>query len=108
MTDAVARVHGQLISEHRGEVIRMVGKVVDGASDPVTLRTTDGMSIQIRPARGRSASRFAPDTWVEVTGRPQADNSIIEEFTKPMPGELDPDVWNQMVTLLAQHSEIFA
>jgi hypothetical protein len=108
MTDAVARVHEELLSEHHGEVIRMVGKVVDDRSDPVTLRTTDGATVPIRPARGRNPARFTADAWVEIRGRLQADNSIVEDFTIPMPGELYPDALNQMVTLMAQHSEIFA
>jgi hypothetical protein len=104
---SVARVHGETLSLHLRQLVRIVGQVIDGTSDPVTINTTDGHTVPIRPVRADDTSRFARGAWVEVTGRVQEDNTIIKQFTIPMPGEVNPDAWNQMVALMDRHDEIF-
>jgi hypothetical protein len=104
---SVARVNGAALSLHVRQLVRIVGQVIDGASDLVTLKTTDGDTVPIRPVRANDGSRFTRGAWVEVTGRVQEDNTIVEQFTIPMPGEADPDAWNQMVALMHRHDNIF-
>jgi hypothetical protein len=104
---SVPRVHGETLSLHVRQLVRIVGQVIGGTSDPVTLKTTDGHTVPIRAARADDRSRFTRGAWVEVTGRLQEDNTIVKQFTIPMPGEVDPEAWNQMVTLMHRHDQIF-
>jgi hypothetical protein len=98
------RVNGDTLRRHAGQIVRVVGQLVDSSSDPFTITTTDGQVVSIH-----RRSRDAPlqQGWLEVTGRLQGDFSIIEDFTIRFEGEIDRDAWNQMVSLMHRHEEIF-
>jgi hypothetical protein len=100
-----ARVNGETLRRHIGAVVRIVGELRDPTSDPFTIMTTDGQSVTVH-----RQSRDPPlqPGWVEITGQLQGDSSILENFTVQFEGEIDRDAWNQMVTLMHRHDEIFA
>ena len=101
---ATPRVNGQTYRKYEGEVIRIVGAVVDGNGSPKKIRSTDGQIITILP--NGSSNGFTAEN-VEVTGRVQADGAIIEINSVPITSPIDNDAWNQMVQLMEQHKEIF-
>jgi hypothetical protein len=103
MTTAI-RVNGEFRREHLGAVVRLVGELVDATSDPFTLKTTDGQAVSVHR---RSQDSRLQSGWVEVTGKLQSDLSILEDFTVPFEGVIDCDTWNQMITLMHRHKEIF-
>jgi hypothetical protein len=97
-----ARVNGETLRQHIGGVVRIVGEVIDSTSDPLTIKATDGATVVVHR---RAADPL--EHWVEVTGRLQADCSIVEDFTVPFTGEIDREAWNQMVSLMHRYDEIF-
>jgi hypothetical protein len=106
MSTKVRRVNGGNLGEHTGEMVRLAGRV-DRCSSVVTLISTDGHPVTIRPQGGNVPARFPVGTFVEVTGQLKHDLIIVEEYTVPIPGEIDSDAWNQMVTLVNRHDSIF-
>ncbi|KAH0786993.1 replication factor A protein 3 [Histomonas meleagridis] len=101
---ATPRVNGQTYRKYEGEVVRIVGAVVDGNGSPKKIRTTDGQIVLIHP--NGSSNGFTAE-YVEVTGRVQADGAIVEVMSVPITSTIDNDAWNQMVQLMEQHKEIF-
>ena len=100
--DPIIRVNGEFLQRHSGEKVRVVGEAVGPDGDRI--RTTDGQMITVHP----SADAERPTTrWVEVTGRVQSDNSILEDQRIGIEGEIDKDAWNRMVVLMHRHSKIF-
>lgn len=109
MSENIAiRVNSETLSNHTHERVRIVGLVNDASSDPVTIISTDQQTVNIHcsPNGMLSSERFQ-SKWVEVTGLVQDDRTIQEEFTVPLPGEVDNEAWNQMVHAIEKHHEIF-
>jgi hypothetical protein len=102
---ATARVNGETLRHHVGNVVRIVGRLIDGTSDRFTIESTDGQTVTVH--RRSDGGQLRPG-WLEVTGRLQGDLSIFEDFTVQFEGEIDREAWNQMVTLMHRHGEIFS
>lgn len=100
--DTIIRVNGEYLSRHAGEKVRIVGEAIGRDGDRI--RTTDGQMVTVHPSA--DAERITT-RWVEVTGRVQNDNSVIEDMRIPIESEIDKDAWNKMITLMHRHSDIF-
>ena len=102
------RVNSETLSNHVHERVRIVGSVNDASSDPVTILSTDKkiITVHLSPNGSLSSERFN-NKWVEVTGLVQDDKSIQEEFTVPLPGEVDNEAWDHMARLIEKHHDIF-
>ena len=102
------RVNYETLSNHVHQRGRIVGTIIDASSDPAVIQTTDHQRIPVHLSGdgSLSAERFQ-SKWIEVTGLVQDDKSIQEEFTVPLPGDVDNEAWNQMAILMDKHREIF-
>lgn len=103
------RVNAETLNKHIHEVVRIVGTVRDSESNPVTIISTDQQTISVHLSSNGTLplERFKSSKWVEVTGLVQDDRSIQEDFTVPLPGEVNNEAWDQMVRLIEKHNEIF-
>jgi hypothetical protein len=95
------RVHYATLSRHIGERVRFVGEFVNSTGDGLTLRSTDNNHVEVILSGGDPGRLQAK--WIEVTGEVQRDLSIREEFSVPLPGEVDREAWNQLVDLIHRY-----
>lgn len=108
-SETAVRVNSETLRNHRHQRVRIVGTVLNRSSEQMTITSTDEMPILIYSTSNEDFSRgdFQTNSWVEVTGHVQDDNSILAEIAIPLQGNIDKEAWNQMALLIDKHNEIF-
>ena len=104
-SETAVRVNSETLRNHRHQRVRIVGTVLNRSAGQMTITSTDEMPILIY-STGNEGD-FQTNSWVEVTGQVQDDNSILAEIIIPLQGNIDKEAWNQMALLIDRHHEIF-
>ena len=107
MSERCPRVNGETIGKYKAQTVTIVGCKLDAESDPMTIKTTDNKTISVYKNAMLKPERF-DSKWFEITGKVTANESIEEENTTPIPGEIDTEAWNHLARIWNKYDgEVF-
>ena len=92
------RVNGEYLMKHNGEMVTIVGQIIDKESDPMTIRSTDSKTISVHKDSLLKPDRFSQQ-WVEITGTVGKDGTITEKYSVPINSDISTEAWNQLVKI---------
>ncbi|GAA6059748.1 hypothetical protein JCM10212_001956 [Sporobolomyces blumeae] len=97
------RVNSAKLALYTGKTVRVCGKVVTLADDSAILETSDGGQITVKLDRMTNLQ----DTFVEVVGRVDNDNTVTELVSQNLGDSFDLELAEKVVELTHSLPEVF-